>query len=174
MSPETSLWVYFLSPVAILGAVVFTFLLGRIQGRAQTRYIKSAEYITQLRKLLLELRWNFEVLPEFEQETDDEIAVTAEVLGERVIKLVKYYETYKPWLPRRTKDRLEPGLILTIYEMGLPLMREEDEPPVSREEFIKLLAPLKDIDFVGLADKLDKEVEHLVGTLPWWQRWFGA
>ena len=91
-----------------------------------------------------------------------------------VPKLRDYYDTYKPWLPKRTRDSLEPGLILVLYEMGLHLIREEDEPPVSREEFNKLLDQLTNTDFEGLADELDKEVEHLIGTRSWWQRLFGA
>jgi len=54
--------------------------------------------------------------------------------------------------------------------MGLPFIREEDESPVSREDFNKLLEQLANTDFEGLTDELDKEVEHLVGTLPWRQR----
>jgi hypothetical protein len=96
VSNQTSLWVYFLSPVAILCAVVFTYLLGRVQGRAQTRYLKSAEHITELRKLLLDVRWAFEVLPDFEEESDEEIAGTAALVGDRVIKLIDYHETYRP------------------------------------------------------------------------------
>jgi len=143
--------VSFLSPVAILAAVVFTYLLGRVQGRAQTRYIKSAEYLTQVRKLLLDLRWAFETLPEFVQENDDEIAEAADDIGRRWMRLVSYYETYEPWLPRRTTDSLEPGLILAVYERGLPLIREEDEPPLSREELIEQLEQIKKTDFDSLA-----------------------
>ena len=41
---------------------------------------------------------------------------------------------------------------------------------MSREDFNKLLEQLANTDFEGLTDELDKEVEHLVGTLPWRQR----
>jgi len=174
VSAETSLWVYFLSPAATLVGVVVGFFLAGVQGRSQARYIKSAEYITRLRKLLLDVQGAFDVLPEYEKESDEEIAGTAAILGECVLELRDYYDTYKPWLPKRTRDSLEPGLILVLYEMGLHLIREEDEPPVSREEFNKLLDQLTNTDFEGLADELDKEVEHLIGTRSWWQRLFGA
>jgi hypothetical protein len=170
VNAETSLWVYFLSPVATLCGVVVGFFLAKVQGRSQTRYVKSAEYITRLRKLLLDVRWAFEVLPEYEHESDDEIGETAALVGERVMKLVSFYETYVPWLPQRTRDSLEQGLILTVFELGLPFVREEDEPLMSREKFNRLLEQLKNTNFVALADELDNEVEHLVGTLPWRQR----
>jgi hypothetical protein len=170
VNAETSLWVYFLSPVATLCGVVVGFFLAKVQGRSQTRYVKSAEYITRLRKLLLDVRWAFEVLPEYEHESDDEIGETAALVGERVMKLVSFYETYVPWLPQRTRDSLEQGLILTVFELGLPFIREEDEPLMSREKFNRLLEQLKNTNFVALADELDNEVEHLVGTLPWRQR----
>jgi uncharacterized UPF0160 family protein len=86
------------------------------------------------------------------------------------MKLVSFYETYVPWLPQRTRDSLEQGLILTVFELGLPFIREEDEPLMSREKFNRLLEQLKNTNFVALADELDNEVEHLVGTLPWRQR----
>ena len=170
MNAETSLWVYFLSPVATLCGVVVGFFLAKVQGRSQTRYVKSAEYITRLRKLLLDVRWAFQVLPEYEHESDDEIGETAALVGERVMKLVSYYETYVPWLPQRTRDSLEQGLILTVFELGLPFIREEGEPLMSREKFNRLLEQLKNTNFVALADELDNEVEYLVGTLPWRQR----
>jgi hypothetical protein len=50
------------------------------------------------------------------------------------------------------------------------LIREEDEPLMSREEFNELLEQLKDTDLEALTDELDKEVENLIGTLPRLQR----
>jgi hypothetical protein len=68
--------------------------MAKLQGRSQTRYVKSAEYITKLRRFLLNARWAFEVLHEYEHESADEIGETADEVSDRVIKLMSYYETY--------------------------------------------------------------------------------
>jgi hypothetical protein len=96
VNAKTSLSVYSLTPIATLYGVLVGFFLTKVQGRSQTRYVKSAEYITKLRRFLLNVRWAFEVLHEYEHESADEIGETADEVGDRVIKLVSYYETYSP------------------------------------------------------------------------------
>ena len=64
--------------MATLYSVLVGFFLAKVQGGSQNRYVKSAEYITKLRRVLLNVRWAFEVLHEYEHESADEISETAD------------------------------------------------------------------------------------------------
>jgi hypothetical protein len=144
LSSQIPLWVYFMAPGATLTGVILGFWLSGVQGRSQARYAKTAEYLTELREHLLEIRWSLDVLPQFEHEITDEVEGVSEILADKVIEMLNYYEAHKPWFPCHTRDRLEPGLIVEALEMGLSLIREEGEDPVSLEDFNTLLNKLKE------------------------------
>lgn len=55
----SSPFLYLVGPLATLIAVVLAYALGRMQDRSQTRFNKSTEIVTDLRRQILSLKWHY-------------------------------------------------------------------------------------------------------------------
>jgi len=93
-------YIYYLSPIATLGAsliaVVLAYLFGSAQGRAQTRYDRATEALTQILDLALEAEHYLEDIRVVGvSNTTDE---WAEGVTDRLGQLQDVYWSSRPWL----------------------------------------------------------------------------
>lgn len=151
---ETPLWVSLLSPIVTLVGIVIAFLLGRVQGRAQTRYVKAAEVLIELRRIVLETKMYVVQRPEEDAEGK---AILNKKIEEHEAELVRHVETHALWLPRPVRDRI----VDIAREFGRAY--EETETPDTQELTTTLHT---------LIAELTVEIERLLGTgPPWWKPW---
>lgn len=150
----TPVWIYLLGPAATLVGIVVAFLLGRVQGRSQTRYVKSAEILTELRRIVLEIEM---YLVHYPEEPDEGKVILGEKIKDHELELVRYLQTYALWLPRPTRDKVDAVLreFMRAYT---------DADSLDAKELTERLR--------ALMSELAVETERLLGTgPPWWKPW---
>ncbi len=159
---------YLVGPLATLIAVVLAYALGRRQGRSQTRFNKSAEIVTDLRRQILSLKWHYR---RWVKDPSDETSyeVVAVLHG-----LVEAYKAGLPWLEPRTVEKLEP-LISTLryeglYHYGI-LKTASEEVQHIRNEASDGLRKWVENDLDPLVDDLEDEARRLIGTKRAWDRY---
>lgn len=159
---------YLVGPVVTLIAVVLAYALGRAQGRSQTRFEKSAEILTDLRRQILALKWHYRRwVRDRSDETSFEVMRALEAL-------VEGYEAGMPWFEPRTVEKLEPLVSAMRYEglyhYGI-LMTASDEVQHIRDEATEGLRRWVEDDLDPLVDGLEEEVRRLIGTKKNWDRY---
>jgi len=152
-------------PVVTLVAVVLAYALGRSQGRSQTRFEKSAEILTDLRRQILALKWHYKRwVRDTSKETSFEVMRALETLAEA-------YEAGTPWFEPRTVERLEPLVSAMRYEglyhYGI-LMTASSEVQHIRDEATEGLRTWVDSELDPLVEDLEEEVRRLLGTKRAW------
>lgn len=158
---STPLWIDLLGPVSTLAGIVVAFLFGRVQGRTQTRYVKAAEILTELRRLVLEIEMHALQIPK--ETTEEDKAVLLEAMFEEQVALMRHLETHALWLPRPVRDRVDS--VLREFTRTADSQRPDDVGEnFDAEDLDTRLRSL----FVELA----VETERLLGTgPPWWKPW---
>jgi hypothetical protein len=159
---------YLVSPLATLIAVVLAYIFGRSQGRSQTRYEKSGEIVTDLRRRILSLKWHYR---RWVNEPSDE--TSHEVVGV-LYELVRAYEEGMPWLEPHTIEKLQPLISAMRYEglyhYGI-LKTAGEEVQRIRDEATAGLRKWVENDLDPLVDDLESEVRRLIGTKRVWDRY---
>lgn len=157
-----------LSPLATIVGVVAAFFFGRLQGRSQSRYTKSAEIVTELRRCVLKIQSELEALPDSASSPERPQKSTA--LVKMVSNFGFYYETHEPWLTRGLRDKAAP-IVQELYGQTHNLVR--DEGPQDAASTLQFVGNLRLIDNAKLQQLLDdftEETERLLGTAPPWGR----
>lgn len=159
---------YLVGPLATLIAVVLAYALGRVQGRAQTRYDKSTGIVTELRRRILSLKWHY---GRWVRDPSDETSY--EVVGV-LYGLVEASKVGLPWLEPRTAEKLEPLVSAMRYEglyhYGI-LKTAGEEVQHIRDEATEELRRWVENDLDSLVDDLEDEVRRLIGTKEAWDRY---
>jgi hypothetical protein len=158
-----------LSPVATIVGVVAAFFFGRLQGRIQSRYTKSAEIVTELRRCVLEIQSELEALAN--AASSPERPKKANSIVNKVSSFGFYYETHEPWLTRKLRDKATP-IVHELYAQTYGLLRDEGpQDAASTLQFVANLRRIKNSNLQQLLDDFTEETERLLGTAPpWWRR----
>jgi hypothetical protein len=124
MSTGTPVWLGVLNPMVTLVGVVIAFLFGQVQGRSQARYVRSAEVLIELRRLVLEIEACATSLPEFEHSEEGSAKILEEMF-KREAELVRYVETHELWLSRPVRDKVGSVMaqVILFANRGVPRER---------------------------------------------------
>jgi len=112
---------------AILGALA-AYPLGKRQGRDQVRYQQRADTAIELRRRVLEIVDELEVLNDaYESEeygTRADRTARSRSVYDRVVGLHTYFEQSEPWLERKTRETVKP-VIMKLWDFASPLRGDE-------------------------------------------------
>jgi hypothetical protein len=178
----------------------FGVLLGLPAGaylnRRGIRYEQRARSVTEIRTKLHDihialLHWSAPYWKRYSS-AESRYAQGGEV-NTKIRELGTYYESQKPWLESRTRDVVE-AIRKQIDDYYIDLMGAaasthlpevpSDENDAARRVYEWVggaVAPPKEFppkfppgSLPALLAKFDTEVDRVLGTHPWWRKWFGG
>ncbi len=156
-------WSYLITPLVSLLAVVFAYLLGNMQGRAQTRYDRATEALTRILALAIEAEDYLITLRSFGP--GGPIAEWTEGVSRTVRLMEEAYRSSRPWLIPPQRERVEAvlapfraaeALLVSARDMGAVMGASVD--PVSHA------LTLETFDVGTPIGELDEEVTRLASA----------
>lgn len=163
-------WTYYVSPVASLFvallAVGLAYLLGNMQGRAQTRYDRATDALTKILALALKAEDYLKTLRSF-RGFDDPVAKWSEAVVRTESQLEDVYRANRPWLSPEQRKHVDdviavfgPIVTLLVPDRNMDAMM----PPGTPVDATSLANVLDSLDVGTSIDKLDKEVTRLASS----------
>lgn len=156
-------WTYYVSPVASLFvtllAVGLAYLLGNMQGQAQTRYDRATDALTKILALALEASASLGTLRSV-RGFDGPVAEFSEAVIRTESQLEDVYRASRPWLSPEQRKHVD-DVIVAFGPIVDLLVSDRPDTPV----YAASLANVLDSPDGGTSiDKLDKEVTRLASS----------
>lgn len=162
-------WTYYVSPAASLFvtllAVGLAYLLGKMQGRAQTRYDRATDALTKILALALEAEDYLVTLRSF-RGLDGPVAEWSEAVVRTESQLEYAYRASRPWLSPGQRKQVDDviaafGPIVNLLVSGRDMAAMM---PGTRVDATSLGSVLDSLDVGTSIDKLDEEVTRLASS----------
>lgn len=152
-------WIYFISPFVSMVAVIVAYLLGNMQGQAQTRYDRATEALTQILALAIEAEDYLLTLRSF-QGFDDPVAEWSGYVVSTESRLRDVYRSSRPWLSTEQRRHVD-AVVGSFGPVVTLLMLPKAGAPVDATSLAEVLEGL---DVETPLDALDEEVTRLASA----------
>jgi len=157
-------WIYFISPFVSILAVILAYLLGNMQGQAQTRYNRATDALTRILALALEAEDYLLTLRSF-RGLDSPVAEWSEAVIRTESQLADVYRSSRPWLSPEQRKHVDdvtsafgPIIALLVSDRDMPAMTG------MRVDATSLANVLDSLDIGTSIGSLDDEVTRLASS----------
>lgn len=161
---QVPVWVSVLNPVVTLIVAVLAFYLGKEQGREQTRFVKRAEVMNELRARIFGVRNNMGSLASLQQSPGRESL--SESLTAKVYDLVFYRRKEGLWLPPEVEGTVD-EILDTFTDVASLLLRDEGiDDVVSGVRYAEAVERAQSSEVDGLIEDLEERAATLITPKP--------
>ncbi len=161
---QVPVWVSVLNPVVTLIVAVLAFYLGKEQGREQTRFVKRAEVMNELRARIFDVRNNMGSLASLQQSPGRESL--SESLTAKVYDLVFYRRKEGLWLPPEVEGTVD-EILDTFTDVASLLLRDEGiDDVVSGVRYAEAVERAQSSEVDGLIEDLEERAATLTTPKP--------
>ncbi len=165
---QAPLWISVLNPVVTLIVAVLAFYLGSEQGREQTRYVKRAEVVNELRARIFDIKANMGSLVPLKDTPGRESL--SEKLTKNVYDLTFYRRKEGLWLPPEIESTVDEILDELTGVAHLLLYDEGMDDSVSSLRYAYAVEAWEASEVDNLTEDLEEQAASLITPKMSWPR----